>query len=103
MKKREIGNTILHIVLASSLTALVMWHVLFINLAVFVYAALREQAQHRWILEHRVAKPMFNWDLYSIEKRTFFDFGWLGKQQAWEIAQALIGSAVVSIPWYFFG
>jgi hypothetical protein len=74
---------------------------------VFVYASLREQAQHRWIHTpcdyHHTDKAKHHYLVYHIEKRTFFDFGWLGKKQALEIAQWVGGSAVVSIPWYYFG
>lgn len=101
MKKREIGNLALHVVVGGAITALVMYQPLFIILATFIYASLREQAQHRYILtqapDSRCAK------YFTAEKRTFFDFGWLGKKQVFEIAQWTVGSAVVSIPWYFFG
>ena len=95
MKKRESINLALHITLAGALTALVMWHVLFINLAVFIYAWLREQAQH-----------LYDWDVDGsgrIIKTTTGFFGWMTWHRMWEVFQWVIGSAVVSIPWYFFG
>jgi hypothetical protein len=104
MKKREWISLGLHIVIGAALTATVMWHILMINFAVFVYASLREQAQHRWILEGEPgAISTSGRKLYHANKRTFFDFGWLGKKQVAEIAQWVLGSAVVSIPWYYFG
>jgi hypothetical protein len=101
MKKREWGNLGLHIGIGGVLTALVMWHILFINFAVFIYASLREQAQHRYEIETFTDRG--GTKRTRVDKRTFFDFGWLGWHQVWEIAQWVIGSAVVSIPWYYFG
>jgi hypothetical protein len=98
MKKREWGNLGLHLGIGGALTALVMWHILFINFAVFVYASLREQAQHRY----RSRENPQPGETVMV-KRTFFDFGWLGWKQAFEIGQWTVGSAVVSIPWYYFG
>jgi hypothetical protein len=101
MKKREIGNMALHFGLAIVLTVLVMWHRAFIILVTFIYVSLREQAQHRMILEDLGYFDSYSSPLYVVHKRTFFDFGWLGKKQAWEIGQWVIGSAVVVVLWTF--
>jgi hypothetical protein len=92
LKKREAINLGLHIGIGGALAALVMWHPLMIIFDTFIYATLREQAQHRWDMDESPPR-----------KRGFFDFGWLGWRQVFEIGQWVIGSAVVSIPWYFFG
>ncbi len=104
MKSREIGNLALHVGAGGAITALVMYHPLFIIFATFIYVSLREQAQHRLILiADRETLTTDGKKLFAVEKRTFFDFGWLGKRQMFEIAQWTIGAALVSIPWYFFG
>jgi len=100
VKGREIGNLGLHIGVGGALTALVMWHVLLVNLVVFVFAFLREQAQHRYILTRSKGWAQ---GVHAVEKRGFFDFSWLGWKQVREILQWELGSLAVSLPWYFFG
>lgn len=102
MKSREIGNLALHVGVGGAITAMVMYQPLFIILATFIYASLREQAQHRLILTRATEKGA-DLSLFTVDKRGFFDFGWLGKKQAFEIVHWVIGAALVSIPWYFFG
>jgi hypothetical protein len=88
MKKREIGNLALHIVVGAALAALVCWHPAFIILATFIYAWLREQAQHRWIIRLSPHYPK----LYEVEKQTFF--GWMTFRRILEVLQWVIGAAV---------
>jgi hypothetical protein len=99
MKKREWGNLGLHIGVGGALTALVMWHVLFINLAVFIYAWLREQAQHLYDYE----TEWFPGGSCKLHRVPVGFFGWMTWHRMFEVFQWVIGSAVVSIPWYFFG
>jgi hypothetical protein len=97
MKKREAGNMVLHVVIGGALAALACWNIWGIVFDTLVYAFLREQAQHRYILD------LVNFDhtddgkkdylVYRVTKRTFFDFGWLGWQQVFEIAQWTAGAA----------
>ena len=83
MKKREVGNLVAHIVVGGALAALVCWNVWFMVLATFIYAALREQAQHRYIITPEPGlKP-----LVRAEKRTFWDFGWMTWHRIWEVLQ----------------
>jgi hypothetical protein len=79
----------------------VMWHRAFIILVTFIYTSLREQAQHRYVIGTFVTSPYDDKKYYTMEKRTFFDFRWLGTRQVWEIGQWVIGSAVVAVLWIF--
>jgi len=99
MKKREIGNAALHVGIGAALAALVCWNHWFMVLATFIYAFLREQAQHRWIIG---PANLPGYKYYVAEKRTFFDFGWLGRKQVSEIAQWVIGSALACGVWECF-
>ena len=90
MKRREALNLVLHLGVGGVLAGLVLYHHWFLLLATFVYAALREQAQHRLILLP-VRKGSKN---YRIEKRTFFDFGWVTWHRIWEVFQFVIGCLV---------
>jgi hypothetical protein len=105
MKKRERWNLVLHLVVGGALAALVMVHPLWIIFDTFIYAFLREQAQHRWIHTREEIPineyPNQTGKLFRIEKRTFFDFRWMGWKQVFEIAQWTFGSAVISIPWFY--
>jgi hypothetical protein len=93
MTKREIGNLALHIGVGAALAALVCWHPAFIILVTFIYAWLREQAQHRWVLtaDHDKAAADGR-TLFRVEKQTFF--GWMTGHRIWEVFQWVIGSAV---------
>jgi hypothetical protein len=96
MKKREAWNLVYHTVAGAALAALVAWSIWFMVLATFIYAFLREQAQHRYILTPEPGlKP-----LVRAEKRTFFDFGWLGWRQAFEIAQWTVGAALACLAFF---
>jgi hypothetical protein len=89
VKKREIGNLALHIGVGAALAALVCWHPAFIILATFIYAWLREQAQHRWV---HIEADGVRETLYLIEKQTFF--GWMTWHRIWEVFQWTIGATV---------
>jgi hypothetical protein len=91
MKKREAVNLALHIGVGAALAALVCWHPAFIILVTFIYAWLREQAQHRWILEAYDKDPKSQ-ILYAATKQTFF--GWMTGHRIWEVFQWVIGAAV---------
>jgi hypothetical protein len=101
MKKRERWNLLLHIAIGGVLAALAMWHPFWIIFDTFIYAFLREQAQHRFI--HGDKLLLDGVPVHTVQKRTFFDFGWLGWKQVFEIGQWTFGSAVVVLPWHFFG
>jgi hypothetical protein len=105
MKKREIGNLFLHIGVGAALTAAVLWKPPLIIVVVFVFAWLREQAQHRYELTEATERPRSPGDLqlYVVDKRTAFDFGWLGKRQLWEITQWTIGAAIAVAVWTLIG
>lgn len=107
MKKREIGNLFLHIGVGGALTALALWKPWLILLMVFVFAFLREQAQHRYILKQANNLAVSVGGLrekpkYYVEKRTFFDFGWLGVHQMFEILEWVIGAQVALVLWTVF-
>jgi hypothetical protein len=91
-------NTFWHITVAAALVALVYISHWFLVFDTLIWAALREQAQHRYILETLPAGHG-----YTVEKRTFFDFGWLGKKQVWEVIQWTLGAAVVCLAWEIWG
>jgi len=98
MKPREVGNLFLHLGLGLGLTAAVLWFPPAIIPVTFIYAWLREQAQHRYIF---TAPP--DSITVMVHKRTFFDFGWVTWHRIWEVLQWTIGSAVAYGVWYFFG
>jgi hypothetical protein len=90
----------LHITVGAALAALVCWNHWFMVLATFVYASLREQAQHRYILENwSTEEEESDWGhkVYKIEKRTFFDFRWMTGHRLWEVFQWTLGAAAVCL------
>jgi hypothetical protein len=91
MKKREVFSLALHIGVGAALAALVCWHPAFIIPVTFIYAWLREQAQHRYVIGEPI-KGISNL-LYTVEKQTFF--GWITGHRIWEVFQWVIGAAVV--------
>lgn len=91
MKKREIKNFAYHVLLCLALAALVLVHRNFLLLATFVYMALREQAQHRYILTEL---SHLSYPAYSIQKRTFWDFGWVTWKRFGEVMQGVLGCAI---------
>jgi hypothetical protein len=95
VKKREAISLTLHITVGAALAALVCWNHWFMVLATFIYAWLREQAQHRWVF---VDGAWGEW-----RKRTFFDFGWMTGHRIWEVFQWVIGAAVVCLVWEIWG
>jgi hypothetical protein len=99
MKKRELGNLCLHIGVGGLLAALVLWSPWFLLSATFVYAWLREQAQHRLIITEM---GHLHYAAYSVEKRTFFDFDWITGHRVWEIFQWVIGALVALVAHEFF-
>jgi hypothetical protein len=91
MKKREAVNLALHISVGAALAALVCWNHWFMVSATFIYAFLREQAQHRYILTRNSGWAQ---GVHAVEKRTFFDFGWMTGHRLWEVFQWVIGAVV---------
>jgi hypothetical protein len=89
VKKREAVNLTLHITVGAALAALVCWHPAFIILATFIYAWLREQAQHRYILTRSKGWAQ---GVHAVENQTFF--GWMTWHRIWEVFQWVIGAAV---------
>jgi hypothetical protein len=100
MKSREIGNAVLHLVVGFGLVLAACWSYWTLIGSTAIWAFLREQAQHRYKLERSDAA---NANLYWVEKRTFFDFSWLGWKQVFEIGQWTIGATVACVLWYFIG
>lgn len=94
MKTREIGNAFLHLAVGLLLALAASWNHWMLVPVTFIYAFLREQAQHRYILTLHEPPPEYTLGLWNVQKRTFFDFGWLGKKQAFEIAQWTLGAAI---------
>jgi hypothetical protein len=103
VKKREAVNLTLHITVGAALAAGVCWNHWFMVLATFVYAFLREQAQHRIEIGEFIYDAAPENRYHRIKKRTFFDFGWLGWKQVWEIGQWTLGAAVACLVWELFG
>jgi hypothetical protein len=100
MKKRDIGNLFLHLGFGLAFALAVGWNYWTLIGVVLVFAFLREQAQHRYILDAYDKDPLGQ-ILYGVNKRTFFDFGWLGWKQVSEIAQWTGGSAIGVALWEF--
>lgn len=96
---REIGNGILHFVVGGLFALAVCYHAAFMIPATFVYAFLREQAQHRLKLSQETAvldSQDPGWlqfhDVYRVEKRSFFDFSWLTWHSMFEVLQWTAGA-----------
>jgi hypothetical protein len=101
MKKREITNLILHVCVGYSLALLVCWNSWFIVLATFIYAFLREQAQHRYeITKHQQFSMEPDFPVYKVEKQTFF--GWITTHRMFEVLQWTAGAALARLLWCFF-
>lgn len=101
MSTRETVNFILHVIVGAALAALVCWNSWFIVLATFIYAFLREQAQHRWIIAESSFTPsLLSFKLYSVTKRTFFDFSWVTVRRMFEVLQWVVGAAAARSLWY---
>ena len=85
-------DLILHITVGALFALAVCWSYWLLIPVTFVWAWLREQAQHRYILndENRV-----------IGKASFF--GWMTLHSLWEAAQWTLGAAAVCVAWFFFG
>jgi hypothetical protein len=96
VKKREAINTTLHIVVGAALAALVCFNFWFAVLATFIYAFLREQAQHRWILKKHMQFSMEpDFPVYTRQKQTFF--GWITGHRIWEVFQWTLGAGAVCL------
>jgi hypothetical protein len=91
MKGREIGNTALHLGGAAAMVAAVWWHDAMIIPVIGIWAWLREQAQHRYILTRSKGWAQ---GVYSVEKRSFWDWSWVTWHRVWEAAQWPLGAAV---------
>jgi hypothetical protein len=90
VKKREVVNLALHIGVGAALAALVAWHFAWIIFVTFIYAWLREQAQHRYILTRNSGWAQ---GVHAVENQTFF--GWMTGHRIWEVAQWVIGAGIV--------
>lgn len=93
MKKRETINLFLHLGLGLFLTALVLYHRYFLLFDTFIYAWLREQAQHRYIIGKPYERLGDSWT-QTVQKRTFWDFSWMTWHSMFEVFQWVIGCAV---------
>jgi len=95
MKVREVGNAALHVGVGAALTALVCWNLWFMVLATFLFATLREQAQHRYIINlHQQFSMTPDFPVHKVTKRTFWDWSWLKWHHVFEIAQWVVGSVL---------
>ena len=103
-------DLILHVFVGAALAAAVLWHrpepfgyPLYIVLVTFVYAWLREQAQHRLRLEkHHYLSQEAGHPVYMVEKRGFFEFDWVTGHRIWEVFQWVIGSVLAASVYFFF-
>ena len=107
MKARELGNMALHLTVGLTLTLAACWNFWLLVPVTFVYAFLREQAQHRYILGepytfHPPVEGSTQDRYYRIEKRTFFDFSWMTFHRMWEVMQWTLGSAIGCGIWQLF-
>jgi len=94
MKLRECANAAFHTAGGCALASTVVWSSWFAVLVVFVFAALREQAQHRLRLEeHHYLSREAGHPVYIVEKRGFFDWSWFRWKHAFEIAEWTLGAA----------
>ena len=91
MKKREIGNLALHVTVGGAFAAAVAWAYWCIIPVTFIWAFLREQAQHRYILTDTLSGTPRR---YLVKKRTFWDFGWLNRHRFGEVCAWTVGSAL---------
>ena len=95
MTKRDWIYFALHMVVAAALAVLILFNHWFIVLATFIYAWLREQAQHRWILVENIRLTDDGGRLYRREKSTFF--GWMSWWRMFEVAQWTVGAFVACL------
>jgi hypothetical protein len=96
MKSRETWNLVAHFTVAYVLAALVCWNFWFVVLATFIYAWLREQGQHRWVIltvDDLVCERKYN----TVYKQTFF--GWMTWHRIWEVFQWTFGAATACGIW----
>ena len=92
MKKREAVNLTWHLVVGCALALAVSWRFWLIVPVTFIYAWLREQAQHRWIITKVTGPNVYgSLNLYALDKETFF--GWMTGHRIWEVFQWVIGAA----------
>lgn len=95
MSLRETINMSLHILVGFALAFAVAWNHWMMLLATFVYAWLREQAQHRWILRRDPIQLLDEPELFMVEKESFF--GWVTLHRVWEVLQWTIGAAIACL------
>jgi len=93
MKLREWGNFGYHLAGAAAMAAPIWVSPWFIVLDTAIWATLREQAQHRYIITGPM--PHLGYPAYSVEKRTFFDFSWLTRHSMFEIGSWTLGAAIL--------
>lgn len=100
MKARDLANIPLHVGLGLGLAAAVLWWHPAVIPVTFIYFFLREQAQHRYIITGPM--PHLSYPAYSVEKRGFFDFGWVTWHSTFEALQGTAGAAVGYALWRLF-
>ena len=98
MRLREAGNMALHIGVGGALALAVCWSLWMLILGTFIYAFLREQAQHRYELWLYFSGT----DIYKVKKYSFFDFGWITWHRIWEVLQWTLGAAAAVGAWKLF-
>jgi len=87
-------NSVLHIfVMGALLAALPLISHWFLVFDAFIWATLREQAQHRYAIGDKLL--LDGVPVYTVQKRTFFDFGWLGEKQVREILETTLGALLL--------
>jgi hypothetical protein len=97
-------NTFLHILGGFLIALAILWNGWLAVPALLVVGFLREQAQHRWIIERNAD----GWDeaylklhgLHHVKKQTFF--GWITGHRLWEVAQWGIGGALAAVVGFFW-
>jgi len=98
VKSREIGNLFLHLGVGLGLTLAACWSDWMLIPGTFVYAWLREQAQHRYIIGKPYERLGDSW-MQTVQKRTFWDFGWMTWHSMFEVLQWTLGAAVACGVW----
>ena len=101
MKKREITNMVLHIVVGGALAALVYVHPALVLVVLFVLCWLREQAQHRY--DYRIQSQFSSLgDTPRIIKTNVGFFGWQTGHRIFEVFQWLLLAAPGIAAWELY-